>query len=464
MRARVTREKTRSGWRAAGHPVAAAPSVRGFRLVVAEGPDGGRTWESVGDRAAVGTEAPNDLRLSDETASRFHCEVRIEASGAARVRDLGSANGTLLDGVQVVEAFLRDGSQLRLGGTLLRFELLDAQRPLPVSERTTFGSLHGVSAPMRSAFAVLERAARTDVAVLLEGESGTGKSQAARSIHRESARAGGPFVALDCSAVPANLLESELFGHEKGAFTGAVARRTGAFEEASGGTLFLDEIGELGVDLQPKLLAALENRAVCRVGGHLVPVDVRVVAATNRDVRAEVNAGRFHADLYLRLAVVKISLPPLRQRPDDLPALVTELLAQMGAEEAGKRLVSEAFLAALVQAAWPGNVRELRNYLERCVVFQEAMPLGDDVRAAAREGRVMPVDPAVPYALGRDRAMGEWERRYLEALLERHGGRMLRAAEAAGIGRVYLYKLLRKHGLPKRDARQARSTRRGRDT
>ncbi len=435
--------------------------MRGFRLVVAEGPDAGRTWESVGDRAAIGTEAPNDLRLSDETVSRFHCEVRIEASGA-RVRDLGSTNGTLLDGVQVVEAFLRGGSQLRLGTTLLRFEFVDERRPLPVSERTTFGSLHGVSSAMRSAFALLERAARADVTVLLEGETGTGKSQAARSIHRESARASGPFVALDCSAIPANLLESELFGHEKGSFTGAFARRTGAFEEASGGTIFLDEIGELGIELQPKLLAALENREVRRVGGNVVPVDVRVIAATNRDLRAEVNAGRFRADLYFRLAVVKISLPPLRQRPEDLPALVTELLSQMGAGDAGKRLVSDAFLGALASAAWPGNVRELRNYLERCVVFQEAMPLGDDVRAAAREGRAMPVDPAVPYALGRDRAMGEWERRYLEALLERHGGRMLRAAEAAGIGRVYLYKLLRKHGLPRRDARRARPARRDR--
>ena len=237
--------------------------------------------------------------------------------------------------MQVKEAFLRAGSVLRLGGATLRFELVDGGNRLLISDRTAFGGMFGISAPMRASFALMERAAASDATVLLEGETGTGKGQAAEAIHQASARAKAPLIVVDCGAIPANLLESELFGHEKGAFTGAESRRLGAFEEADGGTIFLDEIGELPLDLQPKLLRVLENRQVRRLGGNVHrAIDVRVIAATNRDLRTEVNPGRFRADLYFRLAVVRITLPPLRERPEDLPLLVSRLLRRMGANEA----------------------------------------------------------------------------------------------------------------------------------
>ena len=266
------------------------------------------------------------------------------------------------------------------GASALRFEFSAESNRLPVSAGNAFGKLVGASVAMRTAFALLERAAQSDVTVLLEGETGTGKGVAAEAIHRASTRAAGPFLVVDCGAIPPNLLESELFGHEKGAFTGAVARRVGAFEEASGGTIFLDEIGELAADLQPKLLRVLESKEYRRVGGNAMQkTDVRVVAATNRDLRAEVNAGRFRSDLYFRLAVVKVTIPALRERPEDIPITVETILRALGADEASAAaLRTPEFFAALGHSAWPGNVRELRNYLERCLVFQEALPVSTE--------------------------------------------------------------------------------------
>jgi DNA-binding NtrC family response regulator len=282
--------------------------------------------------------------------------------------------------------------------------------------------------------------------VLLEGETGTGKSQAALSIHKKSARSEGLFVVVDCGAILANLLESELFGHEKGSFTGATDRRVGAFEEASGGTLFLDEIGEMPTDLQPKLLRALEAREVRRVGSNAYrPVDVRVIAATNRDLRADVNAGRFRADLYFRLAVVTIGMPPLRQRPEDIPALVEEILVSLRAsKEASEPFRSPEFLAQLQSAAWPGNVRELRNYIERSLILRTFDPVPEG--GAPPEGGFV-VDATAPYASERERAIADFERRYFEALLRLHGGKVAQAASAAGMDRAYLYRMLRRHGI-----------------
>jgi DNA-binding NtrC family response regulator len=421
--------------------------VRRFSLAVVEGPAVGVTWQSTSDRCSVGSHPRNDLLVDDPTVSRFHCEIVIDDRGA-RVRDLQSRNGTVLDGVMVREAFLRAGSLLRLGKTVLRFDLGLELNRLPLSEATQFGTLTGVSAAMRAAFAMLARAADSDATVLLEGETGTGKSQAARSIHREGARRDGPFVVVDCGAILGNLLESELFGHEKGAFTGASDRRVGAFEEASGGTLFLDEIGELPLDLQPKLLRAIETREVRRVGSNMHrPVDVRVIAATNRELRSEVNVGRFRADLYFRLAVITIAMPPLRQRPEDIPALVEELLTALRAPpEQSESLRAPAFVAQLCRAAWSGNVRELRNYLERCVVLRSAFPLdGEGGEEASEDGFV--VDPTAPYASERDRALADFERKYFRGLLRLHDGKVSRAAGAAGIDRAYLYRLLRRHGI-----------------
>jgi two-component system, NtrC family, response regulator GlrR len=378
--------------------------------------------------------------------SRFHGEIRVDPEGC-RVRDLKSWNGTVVDGGSVVEAFLKTGSHIRMGKTVVRFELGEGTNRLPLSEETRFGSLTGVFPAIRAMFAMLRRATESEVTVLLEGETGTGKSQAARSIHEASARRGGPFVVVDCGAILGNLLESELFGHEKGAFTGATARRVGAFEAASGGTLFLDEIGELPLDLQPKLLRALETREIQRVGSNGYKlVDVRVIAATNRDLRADVNTGRFRADLYFRLAVVTVQTPPLRQRPEDIPALVEELLGSLrAAPETAAPLRAPEFVARLRHAARPGNVRELRNYVERCLVFREAAPL--DEGGAAPPAESLAVDPSAPYAVERERVLAEFERRYFESLLRLHEGKVSRAAAAAWIDRRYVYRILRRHGL-----------------
>ncbi|MCY0991150.1 sigma 54-interacting transcriptional regulator [Nannocystis sp. ILAH1] len=426
-------------------PQAGRASVRRFGLTVVEGPAAGATWQSATDRCSIGSHRSNHCIVDDPTVSRFHCEIVVDEAGA-RVRDLKSRNGTVLDGVSVLEAFLRAGSLLRLGKTVIRFEFGAEVNRLPLASEPRFGALTGVSAPMRATFALLARAAESNATVLLEGETGTGKSQAARSVHREGARADGPFVVVDCGAIHGNLLESELFGHEKGAFTGATERRIGAFEEASGGTLFLDEIGELPLDLQPKLLRALEAREVRRVGSNTHrPVDVRLVAATNRDLRTEVNLGKFRADLYFRLAVVTIRMPPLRQRPEDIPALVDEILASLHASPAQvEPLRDPAFLARLRHAVWAGNVRELRNYLERCVVLGPGQP-EPETGDASDDGFV--VDPAAPYAAERVRALADFERRYFAGLLRLHDGKAARAADAAGIDRAYLYRLLRRHRI-----------------
>jgi two-component system response regulator GlrR len=420
-------------------------AVRRIRLTLLEGPEPGRIWESSGDRCAVGSHALNDFVVEDPTVSRFHCELEVGTDGV-QVRDLGSRNGTVVDGVTVLGALLRAGSLLHLGRAILRFDYAGSEsNRLLASAQTRFGNLHGTSLPMRTSFALLERAAASAVTVLLEGETGTGKSNAAQSIHETSARANQPFVVVDCGAMPANLLESELFGHERGAFTGAMQRRVGAFEEASGGTIFLDEIGELPQELQPKLLRVLEKREIRRVGSNgFLPVDVRIIAATNRDLRTEVNSGRFRSDLFYRLAVLRIVLPPLRQRPEDVPPLALAILNAIDPGGSAPDLRDPEFLTSLASSAWPGNVRELRNHLERCVVLQCALPLG--------EGDMLPVpseeiDPSLPYADARKRAIDAFERKYAAALLERHHGKAAVAAAAAGMDRVYLYRLLRRHGV-----------------
>jgi two-component system, NtrC family, response regulator GlrR len=426
-------------------PAALASSVRRFRLRIVDGGETGRVFESTRDRVQIGSHPLNDLLLDERTVSRFHCEVFVDEKGPW-VKDLGSRNGTVVDGVPVKEAALRSGSLLQLGRVSLRFELSGEKNRIAVSEHKSFGSLVGTSIAARSSFALMERAAGSDVTVLLEGETGTGKSQAAESIHRLSARKDHPFMVVDCGAIPANLLESELFGHEKGAFTGATTRRVGVFEEAKGGTVFLDEIGELPAELQPKLLRVLEAREIRRLGtNNYLPVDVRVTAATNRDLRAEVNAGRFRPDLYFRLAVVKIFVPPLRQRPEDIPAITEKMVAALGVDARVRETLKDpAFLAQLQRAAWPGNMRELRNHLERCVVLQETLEPGLESEGTSGEFAVA-VDARVPYPEARRRALEGFERAYVKALLELHKGKVSQAAESADIDRVHLYRLIKRH-------------------
>jgi two-component system, NtrC family, response regulator GlrR len=424
--------------------VATSETVRRFSMTVVDGPDKGLAWNSAGARCGIGTHPSNDVVLKDPTVSRFHCEIVVDARGA-RVRDLDSRNGTHLDGRITIESFLRPGDLLELGRTIVRYSAGSERVQLPISDRTELGSLVGRSSAMRTAFALIERAAASDATVLIEGETGTGKEGAAEAIHDSSTRKDKPFVVVDCSAIPANLLETELFGHEKGAFTSAANRRIGAFEEASGGTIFLDEIGELPTELQPKLLRVLEQKEIRRIGSNTYqPADVRVVAATNRDLRAEVNEGRFRPDLYYRLAVVKISLPALRHRPDDLPVLVERILSKLHASDAAtSALRTPEFIGTLARATWPGNVRELRNYLERCLVFQEPVPIAE----SESHGAVNAIDPSMPYDDARAAALADFERQYIEGLLKIHNGSVSTASRAAGVSKVYLYRLINKHGV-----------------
>jgi len=412
-----------------------------LRLVVLEGADRGAVLTPRGPRASVGSHPSNEVVLKDRSVSRFHCEITLE-EGRARVRDLRSSNGTLLDGVPILDAWLGDGATLTLGETRIRFEVSPEQADLPLSERDQFGALVGSSIPMRATFALLERAARTDATVLLEGETGTGKGAAAEGIHLESARGKAPFVVVDCASIPGELLESELFGHERGAFTGAVSTRKGAFESAAGGTIFLDEIGELAPELQPKLLRALESREIKRVGEtNYRTVDVRVIAATNRDLRAEVNAGRFRSDLYFRLAVVEVRLPPLREMRSELPELVERLLRRLDAAQRPEAafLRTPQFFAQLARHPWPGNVRELRNHVERCLTLQEQARL----EIHASDDGAGEVDTQLPLREAKE----AFERTYAVAILKQHRDNVSAAARAAGIDRIAFYRLLWRHGL-----------------
>jgi len=416
--------------------------VQRFQLTATAGPDDGRVFESAGDRVTIGTDEAAQLCLRDRAVSRFHAEIEI-TDGRAILKDLGSRNGLFVDQVAVLQAPLRDGAIITLGRTQLRFSLGAEPVRIPLSQRERFGAMVGRSPAIRAAFALLERAAGTDATVLLEGESGTGKEIAAESIHRESARRDAPFVVVDCGAIPPNLLESELFGHERGAFTGALAEREGALEAAHGGTVFLDELGELGLELQPKLLRALDRREIKPVGAtRHRKIDVRVIAATNRNLRAEVNAGRFRADLYYRVAVLQVRLPPLRERAEDLPLLVEHLLHALDAADSDTAAIvrTREFMAELARQPWPGNVRELRNYVERSLALQAYAPALPAPDAVA-------VDVTQSLKAGRDRVVRAFEHAYLREVLAAAGNNVRAAARVAGVDRIYLYRLLWKHGL-----------------
>ncbi len=406
----------------------------------------GEGYQSEGASCSIGSHPSNQLVLKDRTVSRFHCEIRADEKGV-RIYDLESRNGLFVDGVRVESCWLKEGSTIQLGHASLRFHVIPERTVIPISPKERFGPLLGRSVAMRTVFAVLERIASSSSTVLIEGATGTGKEATAEALHEASERADGPFVVVDCGAIPGALLESELFGHEKGSFTGAVAQRIGAFEAANGGTVFLDELGELPPELQPKLLRVLEQRTIRRLGNtERLPVDVRVVAATNRRLRQEVNEGRFRSDLYYRLAVIKVELPPLRSRQGDIPMLCKIFLDQLGAsDEVRDKLLAPQFIRRLEQAAWPGNVRELRNHLERCMVLEQALPLGHGHTNTADPTTA--IDPTLSYAEARQRAIAGFESSYLRSLLEFHGGNVSQAARAAGIDRAYLHRLLRRHGL-----------------
>ncbi len=449
-------------------PGTGSTRVRGPRLVVryakvrvevVRGPDAGLAVDLAGQSLTVGTGEDSGLRLRDDTVSRRHCELEPVAGGL-RVRDAGSTNGVFsasgggAGSLRVFDAVLPLDARLRLGDTELAIVALGETVEREQTTRDRFGDVLGASPRMRELFADLERIAATDVTLLIEGETGTGKDLVAESLHRASARSAGPFVVLDCSSVSPALVESELFGHERGAFTGAAQAHAGVFEQADGGTLFLDEIGELPRDLQPKLLRALEKRQVRRVGGtRVVSFDVRVVAATNRHLRTEVARDQFRQDLYFRLAAAQVSVPPLRDRMEDLPLLVGHFLALERPPRSPGDLGREVW--ELLQAyRWPGNVRELRNALQRLLVTPDrALRDLSEARAVAPGGTPVatgaPRDaaPEVPsLRVARREASDAFERDYLNAVLAAAGGNVTRAAALADVSRQNIQKLLKKHG------------------
>lgn len=408
----------------------------------------------------IGKGPENDLVLADATVSRDHCEIVRDGKGYL-LRDLGSTNGTMLDGAEIREGYLRAGVVITVGRVELKVRPFAEHIDVLPSERECFGELVGRHPAMREIFGLLERLSPTDATLLIGGETGTGKDVLARAAHAASPRARAPFIVVDCGAVVGNLIESELFGHEKGAFTGAIERRSGAFELAHKGTLFLDEIGELPLELQPKLLRALESRRIRRVGGDReIPVDIRVIAASHRNLRLEVERGKFREDLYFRLAVVPLYLPPLRERRDDVPLIAEHLLARVGAAATSGQAaltISKDSLLSLRAHDWPGNVRELRNVLERAVLMTRAggetevrmlgLPAAAPGPARPLPAPVADFDPTRSYRETREHWEGDFERRYVGWLLGRHAGNVSSAARAAGMDRKYLHKLAKKHGL-----------------
>ncbi len=464
----------------------AALHLRKCKLVVEDG----ESSEYIFDQAniAIGAMEDNDLLVDDDTASRYHCRIYQDETSYL-VQDLDSTNGTFVNRVRIKEAYLKPGCTLTVGKTDIKFHCLDERVEILPSKREAFGGIVGKSVRMREIFGILEKIGTTGVTVVLEGETGTGKEVVARTIHQTSNRKQGPFVVFDCGAVPENLIESELFGHEKGSFTGAIMSRQGLFEMAQGGTILLDELGELSLDLQPKLLRALEQREIRRVGSNKpTKIDVRVVAATNRNLEDEVKAGRFREDLYYRLSVVRLVLPPMRERREDIPLLIKHFLRNSSYNRTGNTMnikgISRDALDCLMNYNWPGNVRELANVVERACSFAETeyiqpedLPehisgigfiksrggtaaateeadasLTDDVGLgiplglnAAESGTTMNVDVGKNFKDAKEQWVSSFERDYIVNLLKRNDANISHAAKEADIDRKYFRKLMKKY-------------------
>ncbi len=427
-------------------------SVRRCRLEVVAGPDTGAVVELAQPAIVIGRAGGSaDLALNDPKVSGLHCELRLEAGGY-RLRDLSSTNGTHVRGVRLVEAWLSPGATIAVGKSAILFTPLADAVALPLWAEPGLAGMIGHSAPMRHLFELVERFAHSDATVLIQGETGTGKELVADALHQRSPRAGGPFQVLDCSSLPEQLVEDQLFGHEPGAFTGAARATIGVFEAAHGGTLFLDEIGELPLETQAKLLRAVESRRIRRIGStKQIACDVRIVAATNRDLAVEVNRGTFRADLFYRLAVARLSVPPLRERKEDIPLLVEHFLNQL--DGAGLAPLPTDFLERAQAHAWPGNVRELRNAVERAALLpHHPTVLAAEAGPGPAGAGAVPIDVTVPFKIAKQRMVDDFDRRYLEALLAANDGNISAAARAAGIDRMSIYKMIKRLGLDDRTA------------
>lgn len=405
-------------------------------LRITEGSGKGKSVE-ITSGLTIGSRPDSDLHLEDPTVSRKHAEISRTAEGFL-LQDLGSTNGTFLNGVRVDRAYLRGGAVVTVGETSMVFSAGadDAMR----GERTpsTFGQMVAVSEPMLKAFTLLEGLAASNITVLIEGETGTGKELAARAVHDRSPRAKRPFVIFDCSTVPGQLMESELFGHAKGAFTGASEARPGAVEEAEGGTLFLDEIGELPLDLQPKLLRLLDLKEFKRVGiSNRKVADVRFVAATNVDLEDRVRRDLFRRDLYFRVSAAKVTLLPLRERPRDIPALARHFLGTLSRDQGRSLTLKKDALGALSKHQWPGNVREIKNLLETAV----ALCRNDTISAAD-----LPFQGTGSQPLSGGSLAGAEEQAVRDAL-EKAEDNKRKAARLLGIAPSTLYAKMKKFNL-----------------
>ena len=439
-------------------------SLRKCQLSIVDGPDKGKKYSLVKTSTKVGKKENNDFIVADTTVSRNHIEIEY-TSDSFLLRDLDSTNGTYVNGTRVKESYLVPGDRIRLGNTTLEFVAFEEKVKIEPSEKEIFGMMVGKSLKMRQIFGILEKISPTLATCIIEGETGTGKELVARAIHENSPRKNKPFVVFDCSSVAPNLIESELFGHEKGSFTGAIKSRRGAFEEANGGTIFLDEIGELTLDLQPKLLRALESREIRRVGASLQSsIDVRVICATNRNLRKEVAEGRFREDLYYRLSVVKILLPSLRERPEDISLIVEKFLLNgkfNKTPEGTLRItkVTDDALKALQRYQWPGNVRELQNIVERAAATAEKDEITkenidfvfSELEREEERTEKLQVIKDVPFKEAKQKIVEVFERDYLIDLLRRNNYNLSKAAREAGIDRKHIRNLLKKYGIPTKD-------------
>ncbi len=455
-------------------------------------------WTFDKEEIRIGSMDDNDVVISDDTVSRYHCRIAQEDTGYVLV-DQRSTNGTFINKVRVREAFLKPGSIVSVGQSQFRFNAKEEEVQILPSRNDRCAGLIGGNSRMREIYSIIEKIAPTATTVVIDGETGTGKEVVAQAIHSLSPRVKNDLVVFDCGAVPPNLIESELFGHEKGSFTGAMMTRQGLFEQADGGTLFLDELGELPIDLQPKLLRVLEQREVRRVGSTKASkVDVRIIAATNRNLEDEVRAGRFRQDLFYRLSVVRLHLPSLSQRADDIPLLVQHFLEHgsynkaPGGQQRVHAIANDA-MAVLQTYPWPGNVRELVNVIERAVSFcssgqLELSDLPDYVRnakasqpqirkdthtgstrrastysgsGASGANPVVPMNPNAPtptppeelmaegvtFKDAKERWVAAFERDYILQLLRRNTGNISHAARAADIDRKYFRKLMKKYDI-----------------
>lgn len=433
-------------------------------ILILSGPQQGKEIIIESTPFSIGSSEGCDLQLKDTAVSRKHCIIKSDGHTFS-IEDTNSTNGSFLCGLRIMHAYLTPGSELRLGTTRLLFSPSLELADIPLSKNNYFGNAIGASDAMRRIFYLAESYAPTDATIMLTGETGTGKEILAEEIHKHSKRADKPFVVIDCTSISRDIVESELFGHIKGAFTGATSDRPGAFESADGGTVFLDEIGELPQELQPKLLRVLEKREIKRVGSNEVKrINVRIICATNRNIQKEITKGNFREDLYYRLSVVNIELPPLREHKEDIPLLAKTFMSRLHNAKAEEEILDfENAMKALMHYDWPGNIREFRNLIDRAYYhIQKPVDIlkcqqGDIFLKQSKsdtsnsniddDANYSIVDTTKPFKDEKNRLIDDFERQYIKELLARNGGNVSKSAREADIERAYLQRLIKKYGL-----------------